>query len=203
MTRELRIAGLIPAAGASRRLGRDKRRLPVGDGRCVLEVTVDTLRSAGLEPLVVVLEPDSPCAALSGLAGARLVTNPEPSRGMLSSIRHGLRALPGDVDAVAIQPGDHPFVPIAAVVALAAELEASGALLLRPRYGQRAGHPLLLLRALFEEAMACDDGVGLRQLVARRRADLRELRLELDAAAEDDLDEPADLARLERLRADD
>lgn len=192
----LTIAGLVPAAGASRRMGQDKRRLPYG-GATVLEVTVASLQQGGLEPLVVVLERGSPCAALPGLARARQVINPHPERGMLSSIRCGLEALPARVEAVAVLPGDHPFVPASAVTSLARHFARHRPLLLAPRYPDRRGHPLLLSRALFAEAAACDDQVGLRQLVRRHEADLVELALEVEGA-EDDLDYPEDLARLKR-----
>lgn len=189
------IAGLIPAAGASRRMGRDKRRIPYR-GATVLETTVASLRDGGLAPLLVVLEPDSPCRALGGLADVQLVQNPAPRRGMLSSIRCGLAALGAEVDAVAVLPGDHPFVPAAAVRALARCFDRQRPLLLVPRYGQRRGHPLVLARELLDEAAACDDEVGLRQLVQRRRQDLVELKLPYQEA-DHDLDRPADLSRLE------
>ncbi len=195
MTSTPTIAGLVPAAGASRRMGTDKRRLPFR-GATVLESTVGALRAGGLEPLVVVLEPGSPCRGLAGLAGALLVENPAPERGMLSSIRVGLAALPEDVDAVAVLPGDHPFVPRQAVSALADCFHRRRPLLLAPRYGDRRGHPLLLARELFAEAAACDDDVGLRQLVRRREQDLLLLDLEHEGA-DDDLDYPEDLERLE------
>lgn len=177
-------------------MGQDKRRLPLR-GATVLETTVSVLRDGGLGPLVVVLEPDSPCRGLPGLAGVVLVENPAPERGMLSSIRVGLAALPGEVDAVAVLPGDHPFVPRAAVVALRQHYTKLRPLLLAPRYGQRRGHPLLLGRALFAEAAACDDDVGLRQLVRRRQQDLALLDLEYEGA-DDDLDRPEHLDRLKR-----
>ena len=191
-----RIAALVPAAGASRRMGRDKRLLPFPGGGTLLEATVALLRAGGIDELVVVLEPASPCAALPGLAGATLAVNPDPSRGMLSSIRIGLEALSEQVAAVLIQPGDHPFAPPAAVAALSAHYRVERPLLLVPSYSGRRGHPLLLDRSLFAEATACDDQVGLRQLLERRPGDLRELSWDApDADA--DLDRPEDLIRLE------
>lgn len=200
----MKIAGLVPAAGASRRMGRDKRRLPLGD-HTVLEQTVATLTVGGLAPIVVVVERDSPCRSLPGLAGVLFAENPQPERGMLSSIRVGLAALPADVDAVAVQPGDHPFVPVGAIEALTAYYRRERPRLLVPRYPDRRGHPLIIARALFEEAAACDDAVGLRQLLERHQADLKVLELAL-TGADADLDTPEDYARLataSRPRRDD
>jgi molybdenum cofactor cytidylyltransferase len=196
VTRSL-LAGLVPAAGASRRLGQDKRLVPFR-GASLLEATVDVLRQGGLHPLVVVLEPDSPCRRLAGLADATLVVNPAPERGMLSSIRAGLSALPGEVSGVAVLPGDQPLVPVASVRALCEHFCSSQLRLLVPSYGGQRGHPLLLHRDLFAEACACDDRVGLRQLLDRCAGELAKLELPA-CAAELDLDKAQDLARLRLL----
>jgi molybdenum cofactor cytidylyltransferase len=211
-----RVAALIPAAGASRRMGRDKRRLPLGEST-VLEQTISRLRAGGLAPIVVVLEADSPCRELlaAQLERGELIVaeNPHPERGMLSTIRCGLEALEaleagagkererGEIAAVAVQPGDHPFVPPSAVQALLELFTSERPPLLVPRYpqsgpsGRKRGHPLFIRRDLWAEAAACDDEVGLRQLLGRRRGQLRALELEL-AGADDDLDTPEDYARL-------
>lgn len=167
-------------------------------GTTLLEATVDVLRQGGLHELVVVLEPDSPCGRLAGLADATLVVNPAPERGMLSSIREGLRALPAEVSGVAVLPGDQPLVPVAAVRALCEHFCAGDLRLLVPSYGGQRGHPLLLHRDLFAEACACDDRVGLRQLLHRCAAELVELDLPA-CPAEQDLDGAEDLARLRSL----
>jgi CTP:molybdopterin cytidylyltransferase MocA len=199
MERAPTIAAVVPAAGASRRMGRDKRRLGFPGGGTVLEATIALLRAGGVEAITVVLEPASPCRSLAGLAGAALAVNPDPSRGMLSSIRVGLAALGAEVEAALIQPGDHPFAPPAAIAALCAHFRSQHPLLLAPSYAGRRGHPLLLARSLFAEAAACDDAVGLRQLLERRAPDLRALAWDAPGG-DDDLDRPEDLARLEERR---
>ena len=86
-------------------------------------------------------------------------------------------------------------MPAAAVAELAARFEQERPALLAPRYGERRGHPLFMGADLFAEAAACDDSVGLRQLVRRREGDLLEVLLDLPGA-DDDLDRPEDLERL-------
>lgn len=117
---------------------------------------------------------------------------------MLSSIREGLLALPAGVIGVAVLPGDQPLVPVEAVRALGESFRAAQPRLLVPSYGGRRGHPLLLHRQLFGEAAACDDAVGLRQLLERRAAELEVLELP-SSPAEVDLDYPEDLERLRSL----
>ena len=190
------VVGLVPAAGASRRMGTDKRRLPLGDAT-VLETTVASLRDGGIDRVVVVLEPASPCRDLPGLKDVIVATNPSPQEGMLSSIWAGLDALPDDARAAALLPGDHPFVPPEAVAKLLAHFARHEPPLLAPRYGDRRGHPLIIHRDLFSEAKTCDPSVGLRQLVHRRADDVVELPME-HRHAEQDLDTPQDYVHARR-----
>lgn len=190
------IVGLIPAAGASKRMGKDKRRLPLGD-LTVLETTLARLKTGGLNKRIVVLEENSPCLALNGLNDEEIeiVFNPDPDRGMLSSIRCGLNALSDDVDAIALQPGDHPFVPSFAVQMLLNEFKKQNPLLMQPQYADRRGHPLFIHRKLFQEAIECNDQIGLRQLVRQRQSDLVLVPIDSEGA-EEDLDTPEDYKRL-------
>ena len=52
------IAGVVLAAGLSRRMGRPKLLLPL-DGRPLLRRTVEALAAAGLADLIVVVPPES------------------------------------------------------------------------------------------------------------------------------------------------
>lgn len=199
MPHELPIWALLPAAGASRRLGKDKRLLP-WRGQTLLEHSVSILRQAGFDHVMVVLEENSPCAQLAGLDGVVQVINPQPERGMLSSVREGLNALPANVRAVGVQPADHPLIKVEAVRAVVAYFRAHQPLLLLPRFVDRRGHPLIIHRDRFAAALACDDSVGLRQLVARYADDLVQLPLPY-AGLEQDLDDADDLRRLRELES--
>ncbi|HXF27317.1 MAG TPA: NTP transferase domain-containing protein, partial [Bryobacteraceae bacterium] len=84
-----RICGLILAAGASRRMGTSKALLTVG-GETFLDRLIGLL-SVVCEPVIVVTGHD----ALQAKDGM-FVTNPEPERGMLSSLQCGLRAVPAE-----------------------------------------------------------------------------------------------------------
>src|ERR1035438_5081518 len=89
------VPALVLAAGFGTRLGGRKLELPWGE-TTLLEATLDLLRAAGVEDLLVVLgaEPERLEPACQR-AGARTAVNPEPESGMLSSVQCGLRA-PGD-----------------------------------------------------------------------------------------------------------
>jgi molybdenum cofactor cytidylyltransferase len=188
------IAGLIPAAGFSRRMGCDKRLLLYGD-KTVLETTAASLHQAGISPIIIVVEADSPCLALPGLQGMLFAVNPHPQQGMLSSIRIGLQTIPMHAEAVAVLPGDHPFVPSTIIRSMIDYYLNHRPKILVPQYSGKRGHPLIIHRSLFSQAMACDDQIGLRQLIQNNPDELVVLDL-VAPDAECDLDLPSDLEKL-------
>ena len=89
-----RVAALVLAAGASRRMrGRDKLLEEVG-GRPALRVVAEAALASRADPVVVVLPPDAPAraAALAGLA-VETVEAADWAEGMAASLRAGLAAV--------------------------------------------------------------------------------------------------------------
>jgi len=144
-----RIAGVVPAAGASSRMGTPKALLDA-DGRPFIVAVVEALVTGGCDPVVVVVGSDHPEAATSARsAGALVVENPDPGEGPITSVRRALQLIPGDVDAFALLPVDHPTVLSGTVAALVQAFRSNDAPLVIPVFGGRRGHPVLLGRALF------------------------------------------------------
>lgn len=193
---QMLITTVVPAAGASKRLGQDKRQLIVGD-KPLLKHVVSILQQGGVHRVVVVLEPNSVCQKFfQSIPNSSVIINPHPERGMLSSIQCGLRALSPAIDAAMILPGDHPFVTSEVVRKLLATYEETRALLTLPRYGKKRGHPIILDRRLFAEALQCDEQIGLRQLVWNHENDACEVFFPGLEDLERDIDVPDDLTRL-------
>ena len=113
-----RVAGVVLAAGTSSRMGRNKLFLPLG-GTSVLRRAVATAHDAGLDPVLVVLghESDRALAELAGLLCAPVV-NAEFARGMNSSVRAGISAVPEDASGAVLMLADMPFVTAAMLRAL-------------------------------------------------------------------------------------
>jgi molybdenum cofactor cytidylyltransferase len=164
-------AAVILAAGAGTRLGGvAKATLKTRRGLTFLEQIVTTAREAGLDRCIVVVGPPfgAEVAAHAGTLGLSIVENPEPERGMASSIALGFGALLelDDVTDAWLWPVDHPDVRVETLEALIAARGAHVAA--RPIVDGRGGHPPLIARALFAELARCEsESEGARSVLAR------------------------------------
>jgi CTP:molybdopterin cytidylyltransferase MocA len=140
-----RVAGLIVAAGGVRRLGAPQALLRLGD-KPLVERAVETAREAGCAPLVVVLGAAADRVQRSAdLTGTTVVVDSAWGRGLGSSLRTGLQALPDEsIEAALVVPVDMPGVTAEAIRRVAA-LPYPDALVCAT-YGGVRGYPMLFGR---------------------------------------------------------
>jgi molybdenum cofactor cytidylyltransferase len=143
------IAGLVLAAGASRRLGTTKQVLPLG-GRPLLSWALEAVRAAAPSLVVVVLGHDAERIQREvALDGIQVVLNPRYAEGLSTSLQAGLRALPADVSAALVATGDQPFITAAHLSSLLAAHAATAMPIVATGYGDHAGVPMLLARSVW------------------------------------------------------
>jgi len=191
---------IVPAAGASRRMGRPKPLLAWGE-TSVIGSVVSALRAGGCGAIALVVAPgDGALARWAEAAGLALIENPEPERGMLSSVVAGLERL-GGAGALAdrgtpllVTPADLPALSATTVRSVVDALRG-GAPLAVPVHRGRRGHPLGIAPWLLVELSALDPAVGLRQLLDRHADRVREVPVD-DPGAVEDVDTPEDYERL-------
>jgi molybdenum cofactor cytidylyltransferase len=163
-----RVAALVLAAGASRRMaGRDKLLEPVG-GRPVLRVAAEAARASRAEIVAVVLPPGAAerRAALAGL-DIELVEAPDWAEGMAASLRAGLAAVAARADAVVVLLADMPEVGAAEIDRLIAAFDpGEGREVARATAADGTpGHPVLFGRRFFESLAALTGDRGAREVL--------------------------------------
>src|SRR5215471_12765401 len=160
------IAGIILAAGASRRMGRPKALLPYR-GETFLNRLIRIAGQAAEQIVVVVGPPYAEQIREQAIAGASFVTNPAPGRGQLSSLQVALAALPPDADGFFFIPVDCPAVSEETIGRLAAAFARRdpGTLFVIPRYGGRRGHPVFAARSIASEILALPAEAQARDVV--------------------------------------
>ena len=194
------IPGVILAAGASSRMGRPKAILPTGvAGETFLSRLVETLWAGGVEDVVVVASEQSGDLeqALAGVSRApRVVDNPHPERGQLSSVQVVLPAVdkPG-VSGMLLTLVDVPFVSPATVRVVLEAFVKTGAPIVRPASGDTHGHPVVFGRQLFDELRQASDAGGAKVVVRAHAADILNVPVD-DPGAFTDVDTREDYERI-------
>ena len=189
-----RVAGVVLAAGTSSRMGRNKLFLPLG-GTSVLRRAVANALKAGLDPVLVVLghESDRALAELQGVP-CTPVLNQDYARGMNTSVRAGISAVPPDASGAVVMLADMPFVTAGMLRALVERYRAAEAPLVVSTYGEVLAPPILYGRPLFDELRGLDgDGCGKRVVKAHRA---EAIEMPWPPAALADLDVPDDVERV-------
>jgi CTP:molybdopterin cytidylyltransferase MocA/SAM-dependent methyltransferase len=185
--------GLVLAAGAGSRFGGGKLLATIG-GRPVLQHVLDTLAEAGVGESVVVLGHDAErIEAAIDWDGVRRVVNPEPDRGLSSSLRVGFEAIDPKAGSVLVALGDQPLVSTEVIRALLDARPESGRSIVVPVYpDDRGRNPVLVRRDAFDLVGQATGDRGLGPLLEAHPELVQEVPVE---AANPDIDTPDDLAR--------
>jgi len=184
-------AAVVLAAGESRRFGAQKLLMPFG-GSTVLGCVITALDAAGLRPTIIVVGADAAVAewVAREARSARIARNPDASRGMLSSVRVGVAALPDQVERFVIALGDQPTLRAEGIAHLLREQLRLGKGIALPTYGGKRGHPVVFAARYREPIMAlaacpAGDARTLRDLIHAHHDDVAEVASDSDAVLRD------------------
>ncbi|WP_165250845.1 NTP transferase domain-containing protein [Paludisphaera soli] len=197
------IAAIVPAAGASVRMGRPKLLLEFG-GRPLIARVVEALVAAGARPVVVVAPPaeapEGPAVARAAFeAGADVLVPDSRPATMRDSVELAVAELgwaDEPPDAVVLTPADSPRLDVSVVERLIAAWRESPGRIVAPTFEGRRGHPIVLPWQLAEAVADLPPDVGVNALIAEHAWKVFEVPIESDAVLVD-LDTPQDLERLQ------
>jgi molybdenum cofactor cytidylyltransferase len=179
----------VLAAGASRRLGRQKLLERI-DGRSLVARAID---AAANWPTVVVASDAVAAELRASGADARvtIVRNVEPDRGMNHSLTLANAVIPSG-EPIAVLLGDLPDCDAATIARVVGAYD-DGVDVLVPQSGERRGHPVVFGPAARRAIATLGDGDGLQRL--RDAEGLRRRTVPIDnPGAFEDIDTEEELA---------
>ena len=196
------VAGIVLAAGSSTRMGKNKLLFDL-DGEPVVRRTVRQAVAAGLDPVIAVLgyEAELVQRELDGLGPpCRIVVNSDFERGINSSLKTGIAAIPATCVATVVMLADMPLVTAEMIATLVGRYRSSDAPLVISDYDGVNAPPMLYDRVLFEELRVMEgEGCG-RQVVRRHQSSAVVVAWPVSALT--DLDVPGDYELVRPLVAE-
>ncbi|MBC7734889.1 molybdenum cofactor cytidylyltransferase [Variovorax sp. GrIS 2.14] len=159
------VGAVLLAAGSGSRLGgRPKSLLELG-GVPLIRRQLIALSGAGVDEVVVVLghHADAIEASVRDFP-VTLARNPSPDDGQASSVRIGLQALAGKLDAVIVALADQPMINAQDITALIGAFKKRGdASMVVPRVAGEPGNPVIFEAELREQWLAGDVDAACRR----------------------------------------
>jgi molybdenum cofactor cytidylyltransferase len=196
-------AGIILAAGDSRRFGRPKQLAPFG-GRPLLEWVLEAALGSDLDRVVLVLGGDQ--AAIQAALGAaarhdrlEVVSNPDPRAGQSASLRAGLLRVHAACPVAMFLLADQPLVDAGLINRVIAGLRGTRRNICVPVHRGLRGNPTAFTRLFYPQLLGISGDKGAREVIAANPDEVLAVEVE-DPDLFADVDTPADLARLEALR---
>ena len=149
----MRAAGIVLAAGASRRMGSPKALLQTRGGMTLAARQAAVLRAGGCEEVVVVVGARADEVRAGLPEGLRVVENPRWEQGRATSLQAGIGAL-ADADGYLVLPIDAAGVRKETVRAMLAAAAGNPQTVWRPVHGGAKGNLLWIPKAARGEVLA-------------------------------------------------
>lgn len=181
----LKISAILLGAGESKRMGVDKLSLPWGKGT-VFKHCYENLLKSEVKEVIVVLGPNN--QVLKGVPQNRkvkVVINPFFRKGMSTSIRRGLQALPSNCQGILIALGDQPYLKTRTINALIRAFDPRKKGIVIPSFQGKLGHPVIF-HPKYKKALSNLKGdVGGRSIVLKHPEEVRVVPVKSEGVVKD------------------
>jgi molybdenum cofactor cytidylyltransferase len=178
---------LVPAAGASARMGAWKPLLPFGDSTIVETVVASALAVCRRVLVVAGYRGEEIAERFAGQPRVLIVHNPQWPLGMFSSLQAGIRR--AAAPRLFVTLGDMPWIGPAVYTALLQCRQDPDVVF--PVHGGRRGHPVLIGPRMKAAALSADPATGSMREIAGR-LEVLEMPWD-DDSIHRDIDTPRDL----------
>lgn len=184
-----KLAGIVLAAGRSRRMGEANKMVVDIEGKAMICHPVESLMSANIKPILVVtgFSPDAVHSALEG-KNVQFVHNNAFAEGLSTSLKAGISALDDEVTHALILLGDMPLINGDHLAEMRKTAEENPDHIIMGMVEGKRGNPVLWPKQYFEQLCTIRGDVGARHIVGENSEML--IGVELGNAAGLDLDTP-------------
>jgi molybdenum cofactor cytidylyltransferase len=182
------IAAIVPAAGMSTRMGRNKLLLAF-KGKALIAQAVDTLLESEVDEIIVVLghEADKVKEKLQGKQ-VTVIENPSYRQGMSTSIRVGLGAVSSGTTAIMIYLADQPLLEaqdVNRLIRAFVEARKQGKSIVVPFFRGQRGNPVILDSSYKEAILDVVGEVGCKRVIKRNPDKVLVVEMETDHVVRD------------------
>jgi molybdenum cofactor cytidylyltransferase len=166
--RQPKIGAIVLAAGLASRMGGTKLLEPV-IGKPLVRLAAEAAVTSSASPVVVVTGNAAlEVARAVGSLQVEIINNPDYAKGLSTSLKCGLKALPEDCDGAVVLLADMPGVTSSLVDKLIAAFDPleDRAICVATRNGKH-GNPVLFAKRFFPEILSIEGDVGAKHLLAQ------------------------------------
>jgi len=172
------VSAIVLAAGESRRMGRPKQLLRLGE-RTLLDLALDNVRKSSVDEIILVL--GSSAAEIQqqvSTQGIKIVVNSAYKEGMASSLRAGIGALEPQAHAALIVLADQPCIRHTTLNRLIEHHRSTRPQIVIPTYKGFRGNPVLLDCSVFSEVMEIRGDIGCRAIFGSHTENISKLEVD-------------------------
>lgn len=174
------VSAILLAAGESKRMGRLKQLMPLGNST-IVEQTIDNLLSSkACEVIVVVGCRAEEVMKRIATKPIKIAVNPIYHQGMGTSIVAGLSQVDSKAQAVMLALGDQPFVDSQTINKLIDEFDTHDKGIAIPVYRGRRGHPTIFSLKYKAQLSELKGDIGGREIIREHLEDILEVAVDCE-----------------------
>ncbi len=185
------IAGVILASGMSKRFGKNKLLMSLGN-QTILEHVIDGVKSSQVDKIVVVYgHEEEEFKRISKEKKVELIYNPKYQEGQSASVKETVKALKNCVEGILFILGDQPFLNPNTINLLIQSFYKSPKNIVLPIYNGKRGNPVLFSKDFFQTMLKIEGDQGARSIIKENPERITEVMI-LDSMENFDIDTEED-----------
>ncbi len=179
------LSAILLAAGESKRMGKPKQLMPLGQST-LLEQAIDNLLGSSVDETIVVLghKAEEIVKAIANKP-VKIVINPDYSQGMSTSIIAGLIMVDPRSQALMLAMGDQPLVASSTINQLIDAFNKNRKGIAVPTYRGRRGHPIIFDIKYKTELLMLKGDIGGREIIHNHPNDVLMVAIDSESVISD------------------